>query len=288
MTHEAAKTGVGPTTIVAIEQYFPMSRRIIVDDLAGSILPVGIRAFVWAMRPPPLRDWMVRTTERAFPGLWSGILCRKRFIDDALVASAGKIAAVVNLGAGFDTRAYRLPSLTNLPVWEVDQPTNIKSKLAALRRRFGSLPDHVKLVPIDFDRQALGPALGAQGYTPGKRTFFIWEAVTQYLQESAVRATLDFLALAPSGSRLAFTYVPKDFIDGRNLYGQDHLHGRYVKQKIWLFGLDPRNVSAFLEPYGWRVTDDVGYDELAEKYASPTGRTLSVFLVERVACAEKL
>jgi methyltransferase (TIGR00027 family) len=287
MAQAAAKTGTGPTVMVAIEQYFPSHQRIIIDDLACSVLPFSARAFVGAMRPPLIRNWMVRTMDRAFPGLWSGIMYRKRYIDDALIASSREIDAVVNLGAGFDTRAYRLPSLAEIPVWEVDQPANIKSKQDRLRLRFGRLPAHVTLVSIDFDREALGPALATRGYMGRKRTFFIWEAVTQYLTETGISATLDFLATVPRGSRLAFTYVLKDFLDGQNLYGQERLHERYVKGNIWLFGLDPRSISDFLDPYGWRVTEHLGCDELTERYVKPTGRSLASSPIERIVYAEK-
>jgi methyltransferase (TIGR00027 family) len=243
MAQAAAKTGAGPTVMVAIEQYFPSHQRIITDDLAYSVLPLGARALVWAMRPPLARNWMVRATERAFPGLWSGIMCRKRYIDDALIAAAREIDAVVNLGAGFDTRACRLPYLAEIPVWEVDQPANIKSKEDRLRQGFGRLPEHVSLVSVDFDQETLGPALASRGYTEHKRTFFIWEAVTQYLTETGIGATLDFLATAPHGSRLAFTYVLKDFLDGQSLYGQERLHERYVKTRsgclAWILGKSP-------------------------------------------------
>lgn len=106
---------------------------------------------------------------------------------------------------------------------------------------------------------------GSGAYTEHKRTFFIWEAVTQYLTETGIGATLDFLAAAPQSSRLAFTYVLKDFLDGQDLCGQERLHERYVKSNIWLFGLDPRNASDFLDPCGWRVTEHLGCEELAER-----------------------
>lgn len=157
MAQAAAKTGAGPTVMVAIEQYFPSHQRIITDDLAYSVLPFSARALVWAMRPPLARNWMVRATEHAFPSLWSGIMCRKRYIDDALIAASREIDAVVNLGAGFDTRTYRLPSLAEIPVWEVDQPANIKSKQDRLQQGFGRLPENVTLVSIDFDHETLGP-----------------------------------------------------------------------------------------------------------------------------------
>jgi methyltransferase (TIGR00027 family) len=157
MTQAAAKTGVGPTVMVAVEQYFPSRQRLIIDDLAYSVLPFSARAFVWAMRPPLARNWMVRATERAFPGLWSGIMCRKRYIDEALIALSREIGAVVNLGAGFDTRAYRLPPLAKVPVWEVDQPANIKSKQDRLRQWIGRPPEHITSCPSTSTRKHLGP-----------------------------------------------------------------------------------------------------------------------------------
>ena len=86
------------------------------------------------------------------------------------------------------------------------------------------------------------------------RTFFIWEGVTQYLTEDAVRATLGALQAAPSGSRLVFTYVRRDFIDGVNMYGAAMLYKRFrQRQQVWQFGLDPDEVGAFVGEYGWRL-----------------------------------
>ena len=104
----AAQTAFGPMVQVAIEQYEPPERRLVSDDLALPILPGGQRALVRAMRWPPLRRLTIWTGERAVPGSWALITCRKRFIDDKLDEALGDIDAVVVLGAGMDTRAYRI------------------------------------------------------------------------------------------------------------------------------------------------------------------------------------
>ncbi|WP_434509770.1 SAM-dependent methyltransferase [Desulfitobacterium sp. AusDCA] len=287
MAKEAAKTGAGPTALIAVEQYFPKKERIVEDELAYQILPTG-RAFLWLMRSKLLRDWMVRATEKDLPGLWSCMMCRKRYIDEKLLASLKQIDAVVNLGAGFDTRVYRFPALTDIPVWELDQPQNIEPKRVQLLKVFGKIPSHVKLVPIDFDREDLGSVLEAQGYSTDMRTFFIWEAVTQYLTEKGIRTTFDFLAKAAPGSRLAFTYVLKDFLDGRAMYGWEKGYKRFVENKIWIFGMEPEAWPDFLKKYGWRVIEDMGYEEMAENYVEPTGRILATTPVERMVYAEKL
>jgi methyltransferase (TIGR00027 family) len=289
MTQAAAKTGSGPTVTVAIEQHFPEGQRIIEDKLAYSILPFSMRAIVSLTRPAFVRDWMVGASEKSAPGIWGGLLCRKRYIDEKLIETAGQIEAVVNLGAGFDTRAYRLPALADIPVWEVDQPENIQPKQAQLRKLFGEVPSHVKLVPIDFDHETLDTVLATHGYPADQQTFFIWEAVTQYLTEAGVRKTFDFLARAARGSRLAFTYVRQDFIDGKVRYGQETIYQQYIlKDKSWLFGIHPDEMTSFLEPYGWRVIEHLGYEELSERYVKPTGRELVATPIERMVYAEKL
>jgi methyltransferase (TIGR00027 family) len=277
-----------PMAVVAVEQYLPKAQRAIDDGLAARLLPLGALIFVRFLRPRWMRDWIIGLTEKSDPGIWGGMLCRKRYIDEKLVASRNEIEAIVNLGAGFDTRPYRLLALSNLPVWEVDQRENVEAKAKRLRKALGTVPANVKIVRADFDRDDLGSILTAQGYSAAKRTFFVWEAVSQYLTEKGVRATFDWLAKAAPGSRLAFTYVRKDFLDGKTCCGWESGYRRLVASKIWRFGIEPEDCQSFLKGYGWRIIEDVGYDELTDKYIAPTGRRLASTPVERMVYAEKV
>jgi methyltransferase (TIGR00027 family) len=287
MSRAAARTGMMPTVLVAVEQYYPKTERVIEDSLALRMLPLRAKIFAGSLRPRWMRDWIIDAIEKSNPGIWGGQLCRKRYIDEKLVAAEKAIEAVVNLGAGLDTRAYRLPSLSSLPVWEIDQRENVDLKAVRLRKACGKIPANVKLIPVDFDREDLGAELARQGYSQGKRTFFVWEGVTQYLTEQGVRATFDFLAKAAQGSRLAFTYVRKDFLDGTTVYGSLNVYKRFVATKVWLFGMTPEMCPEFLQGYGWGVIEDVGYDELAKRYLAPTGRRLTSTPIERIVFAEK-
>lgn len=97
----------------------------------------------------------------------------------------------------------------------------------------GKIPSHIKLVAINLDLEDPGTMLELHGYSTNKRTFFILEAVTQYLTEKGIRSTFDFLAKAASGSRLVFTYICKDFLDGRVMHGWENFYKKYVvKDKI--------------------------------------------------------
>ncbi len=288
MAHPASETAIGPMTIIAAEQYEPEAQRLVRDELAYHFLPGGVRRIVWLARWRPLRNLLFAFSEKTAYGIWGSTLCRKRFIDDTILASLGAIDTLVNLGAGFDTRAYRLPGLATLPVIEVDSPENIAVKQALVQQHYGQVPATVRLVPIDFERQDLATVLTSQGYRTDRTSFFVWEAVTQYLSEAAVRKTLAVLAQAAPGSRLVFTYVRKDFIDGINPYEAPSLYQRFrVKQPLWQFGLDPDRVTAFLSEYGWSETEQLGSAELSTRYIQPYGRTLPVSELERIVSCVK-
>ncbi|MBE1546602.1 methyltransferase (TIGR00027 family) [Mycobacterium sp. OAS707] len=284
----AAQTAFGPMVQVAIEQYEPAARRLVTDDLALSFLPTGQRALVRAMRWPLLRGMTISAGERAVPGSWALIACRKRFIDDKLGEALASIDAVVDLGAGMDTRAYRLARQSDVPVFEVDLPINIERKKSTVQRAIGAVPASVHLVPLDFERDDLMKTLSARGYREDARTFFIWEGVTQYLTEDAARATLDALRAAPAGSRLAFTYVRRDFIEGTNLYDAAILYKKFrQRRQVWRFGLDPDEVSGLLAEYGWHLLEQAGPEYFQQHYIRPSGRNLGASQLEWSAYAEK-
>jgi len=284
----AAQTAFGPMVLVAIEQHEPPERRLVDDDLAARFLPAPTRWLVAATRPTLLRRLLVAATERSGPGLWTNFACRKRYIADKITEALGDIDAVVVLGAGLDTRAYLLARKSDIPIFEVDQPVNIQRKAAAVRRVLGKMPSSVRLVSLDFERDDVLTVLAEHGYRTDYRTFFIWEAVTQYLTADAVHATLESLRPAASGSRLVFTYVRRDFIDGVNFYGAKQLYRRFrQRQQLWHFGLLPEEVAAFLDGHGWRLVEQLGPEEIVQRYVAPTGRDLTASQVEWSAYAEK-
>ena len=146
----------------------------------------------------------------------------------------------------------------------------------------------VQLVPLDFEHDDLIGALAGHGYRADARTLFIWEGVTQYLTEDAVRATLGALQGAPAGSRLVFTYVRKDFIDGLNMYGAEMLYKRFrQRHQVWQFGLSPDGVASFVGEYGWRLVEQAGPDYYVQNYIEPTGRKLTASDLEWSAYALK-
>ncbi|GAA4553360.1 SAM-dependent methyltransferase [Amycolatopsis samaneae] len=282
MSGGADRTAFGPMVIVAADQH--EARPLIDDQWARRLLPASGRLAVTLAKYRPIRRALIAATEKKIPGLWASMLCRKRYIDDTLLTAldGGGIEAVVILGAGFDTRAYRLPALAAIPVYEVDLPANIDRKRAALTKALGHVPGNVTLVPVDFETENLADTLMLHGYIARWTTFFVWEAVTQYLTEDGVRRTFDVLATAPAGSHLVFTYVRKDFLDGTATYGAEAAYREFVeKRQLWRFGMTPDHVGAFLAEYGWHEREQAGPQEFRGRYLEPGGRTMPVSDIER-------
>jgi methyltransferase (TIGR00027 family) len=285
----AAQTALGPMVIAATEQYVPESQRLLRDGLALRFLPAGYGLVVRACRWRVLRDLVITLSEKQAPGAWAGMLCRKRYADERVAqALDARIRQVVFLGAGLDTRAYRLVAPAGADAYELDLPANIALKRQRLQAIYGRAPGRVRLIPVDLETDDLAGALQANGFRLEQPALFVLEAVTQYLTEAGVRKTLGALAQAARGSRLLFTYVRKDFLDGAKLRGAERMYQEYVvKHRIWRFGVEPPQVAPLLRGYGWTEREQVGADEYTVRYLQPVGRRLPVMEIERFVYAKK-
>jgi methyltransferase (TIGR00027 family) len=161
-------------------------------------------------------------------------------IDAELATSvAGGCRQLVILGAGLDTRAFRMASLADVAVFEVDHPAT-----QAYKRRKSRLLRPVArsltFVPVDFERQRLGASLIGAGLRPDQPTAWVWEGVVMYLSDEAVRRTLDDVALssAPASTllvhyheRLAPSVGPEYRIRQLllSIWGEPHIGERAVE-----------------------------------------------------------
>jgi hypothetical protein len=124
------RTAAGAGMMRALEG---RARRPLFDDPIAERLMTGWTAVVVAHGP--LRWAFLRAMDRAGPGFYGAVVCRTRVIDDVCRrALADGVAQVVLLGAGMDTRAYRMPEMRAARVWELDLPTGQEAKRAAPTR----------------------------------------------------------------------------------------------------------------------------------------------------------
>ena len=175
------------------------------------------------------------------------------------------IRQVVILGAGYDTRAARLPR-AGVTFFEVDHPaTQAREARAArearqLSRRRRALRD-VQLRARRSDRAAR-PRTASIGDEPA---LVIWEGVVPYLTEGAVRATATRLAtgLDPR-SLVAFDFVGKKFARGQGLNAQGPRRPRdYVGELGEPIRYGSDDILPLLYDCGFRWVRSLDFNELA-------------------------
>jgi methyltransferase (TIGR00027 family) len=244
------------------------------------------------MLVPILGPALLALRERQIPGIRGNLLCRTRFIDDTFRdALARGYKQIVILGAGFDSRAYRIPGVDRVHVFELDHPTTQAWKRERIERIRGELPSHVTFVPIDFEQQELGETLVAAGFRTGLKTFVLWEGVTQYIGAEAVDSTFRYVShtVAP-GSEIVFTYIRSGIIDGSaQAKGAKKLLVELERQgEPWVFGIDPPELSQYLAARALELIEDVGAMDYRTRYLVPAGRRMDIFEGERVAVAKAM
>ena len=282
-SHNVGRTAIGAMAFKAIESFVTDEQRLFDDSVSVQFLPAGLRFIV---RQRLLRRAFLRVLDRRMPGTYGGMVCRTRYLDDVVTAgvSAG-IGNIIIVGAGLDTRPYRLKACAAARVFELDLPAMIEEKRQRVTQLLAALPEHVAYIPIDFDSEDLGVRLARAGLDPQARVLVILEGVTQYISEQAVHSILRFVARAPRDSEVVFTYVLKEVIEGTStVFGADG--GRRIgRQYHWVFGFDPTHLSESLHRLGLKLIEDVGATDYQIRYLAPLHRDLKVFQIERIARA---
>ena len=202
----------------------------------------------------------------AIEGLMNFAMARERCIEEVMVRElrAGAEQIVV-LGAGFDTRSYRIPEAADVPVFEVDHPTTQAAKREALRGVVDPLPPNVRFVGVDFDHDDLGVQLRLAGYGENRRTLFVWQGVIVYLTREGADATLAFIAKhSASGSVVVF-----DSMDGAALAGSGATGLRFftsaMGEKV-TFGIGRDEIVPYFERRGFRDVEIVDHEVMQRAY----------------------
>jgi methyltransferase (TIGR00027 family) len=181
----------------ALESARPRSSRLFRDAFARHFVSRRWRLVIRASRVGAVRRAVEMLYDQvASPGPRASAVARTRLIDDLVTDARSWIGQLVILGAGFDARAYRLSGLEQVRVFEVDHPATQQAKREVLGRVLAGIVEgdplawHVRLVPVDFERDDLARALRTAGYRDGTRSLFVWEGVSNYLTPAAVDQTL--------------------------------------------------------------------------------------------------
>ncbi len=272
----------------ALETVLPAARRLFEDPFAVAFLRRRLRWLVDLSRVGPAGRMIRGLLDSRWPGARTSAVARTRYVDAVVEGSLGTgIDQVVILGAGFDARPYRLPSMARALVFEVDHPATSAVKRRTIEAALGGTPAHVRFVGVDFNSDSLGAAMLSGGYAPGRRTLFVWEGVTNYLTEAAVSETLDWCAGAASGSKLLFTYVHRRVLEAPQTFdGTARLFATLRESgERWTFGLDPACLSGFLAKRGLALEDDRGATEYRAQCYGPEANRMRGYEFYRIAVA---
>jgi len=279
----AGRTAYGAAAIRAAEAFVPEALRLFDDPLILSFLPAASR---FAIRQRWIREQFLALFERQAPGIRGALLSRTCAIDDAVNAAIGRgLGAAVILGAGLDTRPYRLRSLAAANVFELDLPAVQAFKKKRLLAIFGRLPGNVRYIPTDFSTERLDATLTSAGLDRNQPAVFIWEGVTQYLPPAAVDSALRTIAEWAKGSELVFTYVLEEVITHKFRPDRSEAFRKSagVRPEAWHFGIAPEKLGSFLSERGLTLEEDAGAEVHLARYVRPRGRDLAVSEIERIA-----
>lgn len=212
-------------------------------------------------------------------------------IDEAVRAHL--TGQLVILGAGLDTRAWRLPDLARTDVWEVDHPASQQDKRARLAEAAAvplgadesgriavELPvtaRSARFTPVDFTVDDLGAALDAAGHDPSAPTTWLWEGVVPYLARGEVRATVAALAARTApGSALVVNYQTPSARAAVGRLLTRVLGSAVTSGEPWRSLWKPRQLAALLAQHGLRVLSDDDLLTLAHTLGSPALRRTSL------------
>lgn len=187
-------------------------------------------------------------------------------IDSAVrQAIAGGAQQLVILGAGYDGRAWRMPELRGIKVFEVDHPATQSDKRARVAGLTPPLGD-ITFVPMNFERESLASAVERAGHERGTPTCWIWEGVVMYLTRDAMRATLaDVAGRSASGSTLIVNY----HMAHRRLLAR--LMFRLIGEPQ-ISSWTPDEMAADLKAAGFVVAEDSGMADWNQRFAQGRGK----------------
>ncbi|HEY0300088.1 MAG TPA: class I SAM-dependent methyltransferase [Rhizomicrobium sp.] len=235
---------------------------ILDDPLAGRL--------IGAERIAALRAQRTSHDPLVFQRLRASIAIRSRYAEDCLREAVGRgVRQYVILGAGLDSFAYRSDLAgEQLRVFEVDHPATQAWKRERLAAAGIAVPERVRFVPFDFERQALRNALVAGSVDLDQPLFVSWLGVTMYLTRAAVLDTLRVIASCAAGSEIVFEYVrPVEQLHPLAAAAIEGLKTRAAAVgEPWQSSFDPAELAQAITAIGLHVVADSGPEESFARY----------------------
>jgi methyltransferase (TIGR00027 family) len=196
--------------------------------------------------------------DRAYPPMELWVAVRTAYLDAQVrywTAPPLAFDQVVVLGAGLDTRAARLVR-PGLAFFEVDHPATQADKRQRLAKLEGYPAGAATQVACDFQADDFLAKLGGAGFDPERPAVILWEGVTPYLPEAAIRATLRRVAAGcHARTVLLFDHLRRPKADNVT---EAHAFVEGLGEKVIWGSNDP---LPMLHEEGFRHVRSVSFDE---------------------------
>jgi methyltransferase (TIGR00027 family) len=268
--------GVGWTSLLTAYGRAQESREpdpLFVEPLAAAFVAAALRAPVPAgVRLPRLGPARDDGSSRTWNGLRYYFAQRTPFYDRQLLdAVRAGIRQVVVLGAGLDTRAFRLELPADVTFFEVDTEPVLGFKAQVLDDA-GAVPT-CRRVPLVADlQQDWTGALLAGGFDRTQPTYWMIEGLLMYLEHAEADRLLEAITgLAVAGSRTVGEYFNKpstradveyDTLDAEEQAAWDLLLAAFRDNQLGQPG-------DWLAKHGWRATEVTHVQEVGELSGRP-------------------
>jgi len=229
-----------------------------------SPVPLFVDPWAAALAGPEGEELAGRLDKR-WPPMETWISLRVAYLDRLVHLAVDRLSVrqIVLLGAGYDTRAARLPR-AGVVYFEVDHPATQAHKRERLAHLPGYPVDAARYVPCDFERDDPVDALGRAGFSTRDPALVLWEGVVPYLTEPAVRATARRLAAGLDGrSLLAFDILGKKLVEGLGLSEQDRHTRAYVGELGEPLRFGSNDILPLLAQSGFRWVRVLDFNEIA-------------------------
>ncbi len=289
-TNQASRTAQLMAMFRALESARPQGVRLFADPFAARFLKPRMRFVIRAAEKfPMIQNRLVKFIDQRWPGARPSGVARTIFIDSVLrTALVSGVDQVAILGAGYDSRAYRMEEMKRATVFEIDRAETQRRKRDLLARIPGLPLQQVVLVETDFLRETLQEPLLKAGFDPVRKTFFVWEGVTHYLDSFAVDSTMRFVGSCSVGSGIVFTYIHRGLLDGSGKFSVSPNVSRLLEEagESWKLGFYPEELQPYLHARGLELVEDLGAVEYGARCMDASRDEMKGYEFYHVALAE--
>lgn len=187
--------------------------------------------------------------------------------DKIMVKYVDEIDQIVLPGAGFDLISLHFTKGKDVKVFELDQANTLNLKVETLKKA-GIKHDWITYIPVDYASESWVDKLLEAGFDKTKKTLFLWQSVSLYLEDDIVKDTLREIAdLCVDGSIIAQDFYSKVFASGE--YSKAAKKFLSIIEKMGepsKFGIDMSNdpkaaVESFLKDCGLKMTEYIQFGE---------------------------